>query len=93
MHQALAARQEGLRAAKKRGEQVGDWLKSLAAHGARLRWRSHFGQKLHDEPRIEHENMCRAYDGMRDAFDRGKYDAWLEGRTVAAARLKPRTGR
>ena len=31
-------------------------LKSLAALGSRLRWRSHFSQKLHDEARIEHEN-------------------------------------
>ena len=30
-----------------------------AAHGARLRWRSHFSQKLHDQPSIEHENMVR----------------------------------
>ena len=28
-----------IREAKKRGDETGGWLRSLAAHGARLRWR------------------------------------------------------
>lgn len=40
--QALTRRQEELRDAKKRGEGTGRWLKSMAALGSRLRWRSHF---------------------------------------------------
>ena len=47
--QALSARQEATRAAKKTGAETGRWLKSLAALGSRLRWRSHFAQKLHDQ--------------------------------------------
>ena len=52
--QELSARQEELRQRKKRGEDVGSWLKSLVAFAARLRWRSHFSQKLNDQPSIEH---------------------------------------
>ena len=80
--QSLHARQEALRCAKKAGDDVGGWLKSLAAHGSRLRWRSHFSQKLHDQPSIEHENMVRAYDALRDGpFDEARYTAWLDGQT------------
>lgn len=76
--QALTQRQNELRE-KKSG--TGRWLKSLAALGARLRWRSHFQQKLHDDPSIEKENMCRMYDALRKEFDTTKFDAWVEGRT------------
>ena len=79
--QALSQRQEQLRAAKTRGEDTKRWLKSLAALGSRLRWRSHFCQKLHDEPAIEDENMCRAFDALRTDFDAAKFEAWAAGRT------------
>lgn len=80
--QSLSARQEELRLAKKIGCEVGGWLKSLAALGSRLRWRSHFSQKLHDQPSIEFESMVQTYDALRaDTFDETKYDAWLAGRT------------
>mmetsp|Transcript_30487 Transcript_30487/g.74264 ORF Transcript_30487/g.74264 Transcript_30487/m.74264 type:complete len:624 (+) Transcript_30487:233-2104(+) len=42
------------------------WARDLSSFEARLRWRSHFMQKLEDEPSMETENLCRAYDGMRD---------------------------
>jgi deoxyribodipyrimidine photo-lyase len=39
-------------------------------------------QKLEDEPRLEFENMARAYDGLREeGFDEEKFAAWCEGRT------------
>jgi deoxyribodipyrimidine photo-lyase len=79
--QALSERQEALRRSKKEGAETGGWLKSLAAHGSRLRWRSHFSQKLHDQPSVEFENMVRTYDALRTEFDRAKFDAWVEGRT------------
>ena len=80
--QRLSARQEALRSTKKAGGDVGGWLKSLAAHGSRLRWRSHFSQKLHDQPSIEFENMVRTYDALRvGPFDEVRYAAWLDGQT------------
>eukprot|EP00466_Bigelowiella_natans_P003693 jgi/Bigna1/45378/e_gw1.120.12.1 len=66
------------------------WPRDLVAFEARLRWRSHFMQKLEDEPEIEYENMCRAYDVLRkesysisgaDVEVRHKFDAWCSGRT------------
>lgn len=79
--QALSARQEEVRASKKQGSDTGRWLKSLAALGSRLRWRSHFAQKLSDQPSIETENMCRAFDSLRTEHDHGKLEAWTTGRT------------
>lgn len=79
--QELSTRQEAVRALKKGGAETGRWLKSLAALGSRLRWRSHFAQKLHDQPSIEGTNLCRAYDALRNDFDRGRFEAWVEGRT------------
>lgn len=79
--QALSARQEEVRAAKKGGTETGRWLKSLAALGSRLRWRSHFAQKLHDQPDIETANLCRAYDSMRTEFDAARCKAWADGCT------------
>jgi deoxyribodipyrimidine photo-lyase len=79
--QALSSRQEELRGVKKLGRDTGRWLRSMSAFGSRLRWRSHFAQKLSDEPSIEHENMCRAYDGLRAQLDHAKLDAWSNGRT------------
>ena len=79
--QALSARQEELRGMKKSGRDTGRWLKSLSALGSRLRWRSHYMQKLSDQPSIEHDNMCRAYDVLRTQHDQTKLDAWADGRT------------
>ena len=81
MFQALCARQEELRGKKKSGCDTGRWLKSLSALASRLRWRSHFAQKLSDQPSIEHENMCRAYDVLRTQHDQAKLDAWTNGLT------------
>ncbi|CEM02128.1 unnamed protein product [Vitrella brassicaformis CCMP3155] len=58
------------------------WGSSLSAFRQRLHWRSHFIQKMEDEPEIEHSNMCRAYDGVREGeFDEASFAAWCEGRT------------
>lgn len=58
------------------------WLASLESFEARLAWRCHFMQKLETEPEIEHHNMCRAYDGLREGhFDEAAFDAWAQGRT------------
>jgi deoxyribodipyrimidine photo-lyase len=54
---------------------------SLISFSGRLHWHCHFMQKLEDAPRIEFENMHRAYDGMRETLDEARYAAWVEGRT------------
>ena len=79
--QALSSRQDEVRGLKKQGRETGRWLKSLAALASRLRWRSHFMQKLWDQPSIEHVNMCGGYDGLRGEHDEGKLQAWADGRT------------
>mmetsp|Transcript_30770 Transcript_30770/g.60213 ORF Transcript_30770/g.60213 Transcript_30770/m.60213 type:complete len:347 (+) Transcript_30770:1-1041(+) len=56
------------------------WARDLSSFEARLRWRSHFMQKLEDEPEGETHNFCRAYDGLReDEFDRDKFNSWCSG--------------
>ncbi len=58
------------------------WRQSLRSFDARLHWHCHFMQKLEDEPRIEFENMVRAYDGLREGeFCRERFEAWKQGRT------------
>lgn len=83
VHQALERRRRALRAARKAGEAIEPgWLSSLSSFAGRLRWHCHFIQKLEDEPRLQFENMSRAYDGLReDAFDEERFEAWREGRT------------
>ena len=77
--QRCEARAEALRRTR---PQPPHWLKSLAAHGKRLRWHCHFIQKLEDQPSIEWENMQRAMDGLReDAFDEDLFEAWKAGET------------
>lgn len=58
------------------------WLSSLTSFQSRLVWRCHFAQKLEDEPRIESENLARAFNGLRpDVPDTDRLAAWTEGRT------------
>jgi deoxyribodipyrimidine photo-lyase len=78
VHQQTAARQAELRADKSRDPR---WLKSLSSFQGRLRWHCHFIQKLEDQPSLEFENMCRAFDGLRDDFDQARFDAWCAGMT------------
>jgi deoxyribodipyrimidine photo-lyase len=64
------------------GAAAGRWRRSLAAFEARLRWRCHFMQKLEDEPALEHHNLVRSLDGLREhEHDDARYAAWCEGRT------------
>ena len=58
------------------------WRQSLRSFDARLHWHCHFMQKLEDEPRIEFENVVRAYDGLREGeFSAERFEAWKAGRT------------
>ena len=82
-HEVLR-RQEALRQmdARERLAFAGPTLRDLTAFGSRLHWRSHFMQKLEDEPRIEFENFNHAYDGLRENdFNRDWFEAWCAGRT------------
>jgi len=58
-----------------------DWPKMLDAFTSRLRWRSHFMQKLETEPRIEFENFVTTYDGMRPDDGGELYEAWAAGQS------------
>lgn len=85
--QSLGKKQEELRRKRKEleGKGVKDgWLKSLAAFHSRLRWRSHFIQKLESEPEIEFRAQHVAYDKLRTEpwdFNQDYYNAWASGST------------
>jgi deoxyribodipyrimidine photo-lyase len=58
------------------------WRASLISFMGRQHWHCHFMQKLEDEPRLEFENLHRAYDGMRpDVADPQRLSAWCAGET------------
>jgi len=58
------------------------WQRSLRAVQSRMHWHCHFMQKLEDEPAIEHRNMLRAADGLREhAIVPEHLAAWQAGRT------------
>lgn len=72
----------------KTGIRKDSWLRSLQNFQSRLRWRTHFMQKLFDEPRIATENMASGYDGMRQEDfstlspeEKFNLEAWLYGQT------------
>ncbi|MEM8864762.1 MAG: deoxyribodipyrimidine photo-lyase/cryptochrome family protein [Planctomycetota bacterium] len=83
IHQAAERRSQAIRRQKSLGTAAEPgWLKSLAAFQGRLRWHCHFAQKLEDEPRIEFENVNRAFDGLReDEFNEAYFQAWQRGET------------
>ena len=57
-----------------------NFVRSINSFLSRLHWRSHFIQKLEDEPSIEDKNFISIYDNLRDE-DEIKLKAWIEGRT------------
>ena len=78
--QANWARMRGLKTGDEPGAQ--SWRASLLSFAGRQHWHCHFMQKLEDEPRIEFENLHRAYDGLRpDVADARRLAAWSEGNT------------
>jgi len=84
VEQAVAARRAEVKARLDEGDPSVDkrWRASLSSFASRLSWHCHFMQKLEDQPDLEHVNLSRAYDGLReDAFDAEKFAAWAEGRT------------
>lgn len=58
------------------------WRGSVNSFSARLHWHCHFMQKLEDEPRLEFENLHRAYNGLRpEIADAERLQAWAQGET------------
>ncbi len=62
------------------------FLQSLKSFEGRLHWHCHFIQKLESEPAIEHRNVNRGFDCMRNegeltADEQARLVAWSEGRT------------
>lgn len=63
---------------------VGDrgWRSAMRSFSGRLHWHCHFMQKLEDEPRLEFQNLHRAYDGLRPSVpDETRFQAWKAGET------------
>lgn len=80
--QTLKLKQEQLR--KNQKNIKGDWLRSLAAFHSRIRWRSHFIQKLESEPELEKHAACRMLDTVRTTpgeWNEERYQAWASGKT------------
>jgi deoxyribodipyrimidine photo-lyase len=78
--QASRARLQDLRGDEDAGAR--SWRASMISFTGRQHWHCHFMQKLEDEPRIEFENLHRAYNGLRpDMPDADRLAAWREGRT------------
>ena len=79
----IRERERELTAAWGEGHQVDPrWFRSLRSFRERVRWRSHFMQKLEDEPAIEYRNFSRAYDGLREGdFSLPRFNAWRLGQT------------
>jgi deoxyribodipyrimidine photo-lyase len=78
--QPLRRRQRELREAPKGS--TGSWPSAMSSFSARLSWRSHFMQKLEDEPRLEFESMHPACVGLRPAEpDAERLRAWQQGET------------
>ena len=58
------------------------WLASLKSFEGRLYWHCHFMQKLESAPAIEHRNLVRAFDGMRESgFSLEHFERWAAGQT------------
>jgi deoxyribodipyrimidine photo-lyase len=57
-------------------------IQGLNGFLSRLHWHCHFIQKLETEPAIEHHNMHRGYDGLREhEHNPAHMQALMEGRT------------
>jgi deoxyribodipyrimidine photo-lyase len=67
-------------------ERPDGFLQSLKSFEGRLHWHCHFIQKLESEPAIEHRNVNRGFDKLRNegeltAAEQARLSAWCTGRT------------
>jgi deoxyribodipyrimidine photo-lyase len=83
MREVAQASAQRLRALRGRDDPASrSWRASLVSFMGRQHWHCHFMQKLEDEPRLEFENLHRAYDGLRpDIADPVRLAAWCAGKT------------
>lgn len=80
VYQATRERSDSLRGGARASDPA--WSRSLHAFAKRLHWHCHFIQKLEDEPAIEHANMSRTCDGLRDERpDEALLGPWRTGHT------------
>lgn len=78
--QAAWARQLDLKQTDFTGRST--WQGAVRSFTGRLHWHCHFIQKLEDEPRLEFQNLHRAYDGLRPTTpDAERFPAWQRGET------------
>ncbi|MFN3630023.1 MAG: deoxyribodipyrimidine photo-lyase/cryptochrome family protein [Casimicrobiaceae bacterium] len=61
-------------------------LEGMKSLEARLHWHCHFIQKLESAPELEHENLHRGYDGLRNQgtlgqLEQERFRRWAEGLT------------
>ena len=64
------------------GPEAKSWRGSLISFSGRQHWQCHFMQKLEDAPRLEFENLHRAYDGLRpEVADPARLAAFCTGTT------------
>lgn len=82
VYQAAVAKRQSIEEAANRSSAERAMVQGLASFQSRLSWHCHFMQKLDDEPELEHRNLCRVYDGMReDHFRIALFDRWCAGQT------------
>ncbi|WFE89952.1 FAD-binding domain-containing protein [Roseibium porphyridii] len=78
--QATWDRQRNLKHSNEPGKST--WQGAMRSFSGRLHWHCHFMQKLEDEPRLEFDNLHRAYDGLRSREpDQTRLRAWQTGET------------
>lgn len=75
--QIASKRQDEIKSMKIKGK----WPSALRSFLGRLRWHCHFIQKLEDEPRIEFENLHKAYDNIERDRNLEYFEAWKNGET------------
>jgi len=78
--QATQRRQQQLQAST---DPAAPWQrKGLTAFMSRLHWHCHFIQKLESEPALEHHNLHRGYNGLREGeWNPAHFNALVAGRT------------
>jgi deoxyribodipyrimidine photo-lyase len=72
---------EVYQATRNRQQEADAPKRPLTAFLDRLRWHSHFMQKLESKPSIEFKNTNPGYNGIRTDADHKKLTAWMEGCT------------
>lgn len=61
---------------------TGFWRGAMQSFSGRLHWHCHFIQKLEDEPKLEFENLHKAYNGIRSPeANEERLHAWMNGQT------------